>query len=136
MLKMPVRTKEIKLDGEYKGFTFEANLAIPMKIFSYIQTGQWGLIQMALRQILISWNFNDEEGNPLPQPNEIIPVLDPIGNPVLVPSLDENGQPKLDEEKKPVMIPFVAPGVSFIPTDLGMSIIGKIVKEIGDISTP
>lgn len=128
MLKMPYRTKEIEMDGDYKGFKFTANVSVPMTIFSYLQTGNWTLIQSALSMILISWNFPDSEGNPLPQPGEMTPALDSFGEPVFTAGKDEEG--------KDITQPIMVPVVGMIPPDLAMKIIEKTSENVISVPNP
>ena len=127
-MKMPRRTKEIKLDGEYEGFEFTAVTSIPINAFSYFQTGNWDLIQSALLMILIDWNFVDENGDPLPQPQERIPALDPAGKPATANVKDEAGQV--------IQEPILVPAVSLIPLELGLIILEKSASAMTKISDP
>ena len=121
-MKMPKRTREIELDGDYEGFKAEVDLGMPMFVYSYINTGQWHLIQHALQRIIVKWNFVDTEGNPLPQPNEMVPVLDADGNPLTILAQDENGE----QVQKPMKLP----GITFIPVELGMIIVRKVTEQV------
>ncbi len=136
MLKMPVQTKEIELDGEYKGFKCTVNTAMPMYIFTYLQTGNWDLIQAALKMVLIDWNFTDEEGKPLPKPHEVLEAKDPFGQSVMVPSIAENGDAVVDENGDAVEKPILIPAVSLIPPAMGMLIIKRITESIVVVPDP
>ena len=126
-MKMPRRTAEIEMDGEYEGFKFTALISAPTSIFSYLNTANWDLIQAAAKHVVLSWNFVDEEGNPLPQPQEMVPALDVNGDPVVIPvSPSDNGQ----AVEQPILIPAVA----LVPLDLCVSMLRKVAEKAGQIS--
>jgi hypothetical protein len=135
-MKMPKRTKEFKLTGDYEGFEFTADLLVPVSVFSYIQTGNWDLIQAALRFILVSWNFVDEEGKPLPQPQEMVPALDVFGNPVKTAVTDDEGNPIVDDKGNPVLTEVKVPAVTLIPMELAMMIVREVSQSIGTMPAP
>lgn len=133
-MKMPRRTKEIELTGDYKGFKCEVLLSFPIQVFSYIQSNNFDLIQGALKKILISWNFNDEDGKPLPQPGEMVPAVGVFDEPLTkeVPILDEKGEDTGETKTVQVMIS----AISLIPQELAMMIIEKVMNEISGASAP
>lgn len=69
--KMPVRTKEIHLNGDWEGWTFTARTNPPMGIISDMSSGDIDLITGSIAKIIIDWNFVDEEGNALPVPKDV-----------------------------------------------------------------
>jgi len=135
-MKMPKRTKTIKLDGIYEGFEFTVVTSLPMTIFSYLQTSNWNLIQSALLMFLVDWNFVDEEGVPLPQPQELVPALDPLGRSVMVPRLNDQGEAVLDKDGNETQEPFMVPAVSLVSVNLGMLIIQKVTSQTMSLPDP
>ncbi len=127
-MKAPKRTKEIELDGDYKGFKFTANLSVPMSVFTYIQTGNWALIQSAMHMIVIDWNFVDVEGKSLPPPGEMIPALDMFGDPVIISKTNPDGT----TTENPVMVT----ATSLVSPELGMLMIEKLSQNIINVSDP
>jgi hypothetical protein len=69
--KMPVRTKEISLNGEWEGWSFTARTNPPMGIISDMSSGEIDLITESIARVITDWNFVDEEGEPLPIPKDI-----------------------------------------------------------------
>ena len=63
--KMPVRTHEFNLNGDWTGWNFTAKVNIPLGTFERLQTGKFTEITDVLAGILIDWNFVDESGEPL-----------------------------------------------------------------------
>lgn len=125
MHKIPVRTKKIVLDGDYTGFECTVKTSVPMSVFSLIQTGQWNLIQKALRMMLVEWNFTDENGEPLPQPGETVQLKDEAGELITTTETDDKGRTK--------QVPVEALATSLVPVELGMLIIGKVSEAIMDV---
>lgn len=70
VLKMPVLTQEGKLDGDYAGFVFVYRKNFKSRVLDEFTQGEGQrAVDELLAKLLTSWNFPDEEGNPLPQPN-------------------------------------------------------------------
>lgn len=61
--KMPVRTREITLKDEWEGWTFTARTNPPIRVIEEIISGDIGRMTTALGEVVMSWNFVDEEGN-------------------------------------------------------------------------
>jgi hypothetical protein len=136
LMKMPKRTKVIKLDDDYEGFECTILTSFPMAVFSYFKTGQWDLIQSALKMILVDWNFVDTEGKPLPQPGEMVAALDAQGEPYLMAKTDAQGEPVLNADGQEVNEPLMISAISLIPPDLGMLIVGKASEAVLETPTP
>lgn len=67
---MPIKTKAIALDGEYAGWEFTARVNPPLRLVLELQDAR--LIQDVIRflgEVVIDWNFVDEEGAPLGKPS-------------------------------------------------------------------
>lgn len=69
-LRMPVRTAAVELDGDYAGFTFEVRRNFKAKTLdAFANAGSdFPAARKALAGLLVTWNFCDENGEPLPQP--------------------------------------------------------------------
>lgn len=67
--RMPVRTAQIELDGEYEGFSFTLRTNAPLYVLAGLSSGDLPRITEALAEVLIDWNFPDENGDPLPPPS-------------------------------------------------------------------
>lgn len=63
--KMPIRTKEIALNGDWAGWTFTGRTNPTMSVLDNLISGNYGRIIEALDQLVIGWNFVDEQGEPL-----------------------------------------------------------------------
>ncbi len=76
VLKMPVLVREVTLDGDYAGFVFCMRKNFKSKVLDefHADEGQRAVDEL-LSKLLTSWNFPDEEGNPLPQPNGCADVM-------------------------------------------------------------
>lgn len=133
-MKSPKRTVKVKLDGDYKGFECEVLTSFPIQVFAFFQSRDFNLIQVGLKQILVSWNFTDGEGNPLPQPTETVPVLDALGKPMVEVTriLDGDGKWTGDTELTPVEVS----AVSLVPFSMVDRLIEKIAVAITDVPTP
>jgi hypothetical protein len=69
-LKMPVLTREETMDGDYAGFKFEFRKNFKAKVLDEFSAGEGQrAVDELLAKLLTRWNFPDEDGNPLPQPN-------------------------------------------------------------------
>ena len=64
-MKMPIRTHEFELNGEYIGWKFTARINIPVGTIEQLQTGKMSDIALGLSDILLNWNFVDENGEAL-----------------------------------------------------------------------
>lgn len=64
--KMPIRSKEITLNGDWAGWTFTGRTNPTMATLDDLISGNYGRIIDALDKLVSSWNFVDEEGQPLP----------------------------------------------------------------------
>lgn len=70
-MRMPVKTKEIDLDGEWAGWKFTVKRNAPLDVLLRIEdlktdTANLGGLIDVLPEIVIRWNFVDEAGEPLP----------------------------------------------------------------------
>lgn len=68
--KMPIKVRTIHLHGEYEGWWFEARTNPKLSAFSDVASGDFDRMVGGLSKIIRRWNFVDEEGLPLPQPND------------------------------------------------------------------
>lgn len=132
MKHMPKRTKEFELSGDYEGWKFTAITSFPVKVISYMQSGNFALIAEALSQLLISWNFVDWDGNPLAQPSERYPVTDSSGDPIVTLPDVLNGQVVEGTGGKPVY----TSAVFELPMELMNEIMVKISGDIGNVDVP
>jgi hypothetical protein len=69
--KMPVRSKEITLNGDWTGFKFTAKTNPTMGSLEDMMSGNYSQMRQALAEIILTWNFPDEQGQPLPDPAAI-----------------------------------------------------------------
>jgi len=67
---MPVKTKDMALDGDYEGWNFTARTNPPIAAFGHIASGDFDRIVLGLSRIIRVWNFVDEEGEPLLPPSQ------------------------------------------------------------------
>lgn len=70
-MKMPVRTKDIALGGEWDGWTLTVRRNAPLDVVLRLQglatdEGSLAGLIATLPDIIIRWNFVDEQGAPLP----------------------------------------------------------------------
>jgi len=70
--KMPVRIATFQLDGDFEGWEFTARTNPPVKLLRTLTAGDIGGIIDALSQMVLGWNFVDEEGEAIPAPNSLI----------------------------------------------------------------
>lgn len=68
--KMPIRTREITLNGDWAGWIFTGRTNPTMSTLDDLISGNYGRIIDALDKLVFSWNFVDEEGQPLPDLTE------------------------------------------------------------------
>ena len=66
--KAPVRTARVELTGDYEGWWFDARINPRMSTFTLVTSGEIDKLIDGLAQLLMAWNYVDEEGDPLPQP--------------------------------------------------------------------
>ena len=64
-MKMPIRTHDFELTGDYTEWKFTARTNIPVGTIEQLQTGKMSDIVLGLSDILLSWNFVDENGEDL-----------------------------------------------------------------------
>ncbi len=76
--KMPIRTDTIVLNGEYEGWECVARVNPPLKVFGDLASGEFDRIIAGLADVIVSWNFVDEAGNPLEAPSEETVALLPV----------------------------------------------------------
>jgi hypothetical protein len=67
---MPVRTREVELDGEWEGWNFTARTNPPIRVLDQLQSDRFADICGALGQVIRTWNFVDERGDALPGPEK------------------------------------------------------------------
>lgn len=63
--KMPVKTDTIKLTGEWEGWEFVARINPSLRCFADAASGDFDRMESAVGELIISWNFVDESGDPL-----------------------------------------------------------------------
>lgn len=71
VMKMPVKVKEIELDGEWEGWRLTVRRNAPLDVVLRLQglasdEGSLGGLIATLPDIIVRWNFVDEDGLPLP----------------------------------------------------------------------
>jgi hypothetical protein len=66
--RLPIKTREIKLTGEWEGWNFTARMNPPLDTFFDITSGDLARLVSGIASILIAWNFVDTEGNALLAP--------------------------------------------------------------------
>ena len=64
-LKMPYRTAKVELDGDFEGWWFLARTNPPIKAISDMYSGNFDRMVQGLSEIVLDWNFVDEDGNKL-----------------------------------------------------------------------
>jgi len=67
--KLLIKTRVIALTGEWTGWQFTARLNPPLGVLFDITSGDLERIVNGMAKIIISWNFVDENGQPLPAPS-------------------------------------------------------------------
>jgi hypothetical protein len=76
--KLPIKTRDIELTGDYEGWHFTARTNPPMRVLTDLSSGDLNLITEALGGVIVDWNFVDEEGkamaNPSPEAVRELPV--------------------------------------------------------------
>lgn len=77
--KMPVRTAEIELTGDYEGWKATVRTNPPWSVYELLQGGELSGIREALGELLMEpWNFVDEEGQPLGKPSPEVVMRFPL----------------------------------------------------------
>jgi hypothetical protein len=69
--KMPVRVKDIELTGDWAGWSFTGRTNPKMSTLDDLSSGVFRRIASALSEVVLSWNFVDENGTALPNPADI-----------------------------------------------------------------
>jgi len=68
--RLPIKTKEIELNGDYAGWTLTVRTNPPISAFGHIASGEFDRIVLGLSRIVRVWNFVDENGDPLEAPSQ------------------------------------------------------------------
>lgn len=68
--KLPVKTAQFDLNGDYEGWNFTARVNPPIGVLRLIVSGEIDKIVSALSQTILDWNFVDERGRALGKPSE------------------------------------------------------------------
>lgn len=71
IMKMPIKTKEIELTGEWQGWCLTVRRNAPLDVVLRLQglasdEGSLAGLIATLPDIIVRWNFVDEDGAPLP----------------------------------------------------------------------
>ena len=69
--KLPVKTDRIALEGEWVGWEITARVNPRLRVFGDIASGDFDRMIKGLADIIISWNFVDEEGLEMPPPTSV-----------------------------------------------------------------
>lgn len=69
-MKLPIKTAKLSLSGDYEGWECTVRTNPPLRVFRMLQSDLAEDVIAALAVIILDWNFVDEEGNPLPPPDE------------------------------------------------------------------
>lgn len=70
--RMPIKTKQVELDGDYAGWTLRARTNMPigtlLEMTSLDDKGMAGFERVIalLPELIVSWNFVDTQAQPLP----------------------------------------------------------------------
>ena len=70
--KLPVRTREIVMKPPWDGWTFDARMNPPVRVFEDIASGDFARIIDGMTTVILSWNWVDEEGAALPSPTRVV----------------------------------------------------------------
>jgi hypothetical protein len=68
--KAVIKTRKIELDGEWEGWWFICRTNPPMSSIADLLSGNIDRMIESCKGIIKEWNFVDEEGNPLPPPQD------------------------------------------------------------------
>lgn len=66
--KLPIKIGELALNGEFEGWTFVGRTNPPMELVDHFLKGR---VDVGLGPVVYTWNFVDENGEPMPQPNDV-----------------------------------------------------------------
>lgn len=69
--KMPVKMQRIELTGDYEGWEFTGRTNPKMATLDDISSGVFRRITGGLAEVVIDWNFVDEQGAALPSPMQL-----------------------------------------------------------------
>lgn len=67
---MPVRSERIVLADDFEGFELTVRTNPPLRVINLLASQEIGDLILALSEIILDWNFVDEEGEPLPPPSQ------------------------------------------------------------------
>lgn len=70
--KLPVRTRDIAMKTPWEGWNFSARMNPPVRVFEDIASGDFARIIDGMTTVILSWNWVDENGEPLPDPSRVI----------------------------------------------------------------
>jgi hypothetical protein len=62
MRKLPIKTNELKLTGEWEGWDCTVRTNPPISVFADIASGDFDRIVRGIAKIITKWNFVDENG--------------------------------------------------------------------------
>jgi hypothetical protein len=63
---MPVRSAPIELEGSYEGWTAMVRVNMPVVQYNVLFGGSWAERFGALAEVVLEWNFVDDEGMEIP----------------------------------------------------------------------
>ena len=69
MRKLPIKTTELKLTGEWEGWDCTVRTNPPVSVFADIASGDFDRIVSGIAKIIRKWNFVDEEGIAFAEPS-------------------------------------------------------------------
>ena len=69
-VRTAIRTVEIALDGDYDGWTATLRANPPMRILEELRSGETDRYRAGLAEVILEWNFVDDDGVPLPLPRD------------------------------------------------------------------
>jgi hypothetical protein len=70
--KMPVRTRPVQLKEQWAGWEFTARMNPPVCVFEDIASGDFARIVDGMTLVIVSWNWVNEVGEPLPEPSRAV----------------------------------------------------------------
>lgn len=94
--RMPVRTEDFELTGDWVGWAFTAKTSLSMGAGEDLTSGDFERIKKTLAEIIVTWNFVDSEGKALPDPAALRQKS--YTDEVKQPLNDNDTQAKRDEE--------------------------------------
>ena len=68
--RMPVRTCKLQLEGDFAGFELVMRLNPNLRVIKDMASGDMDALTAALGEVILQWNFPDEEGKPMPAPSQ------------------------------------------------------------------